>query len=90
MARRPASSGATDDSRQVSPSDVSIVIDELLAEDMDADWIVAEVARRYGGTARYLNGTYELRIAGIVGTCTAGGVGQLKSWQRAAARKIAA
>lgn len=66
-----------------------------------ADHIDIEIAKRQppeiifswlkfiGGRYRFAHGTYEFRIQGVAATCTAGGIGLLRAWQRAAERKIA-
>jgi len=42
----------------------------------------------YGADKRFRGGTDELRFVGALGTCTAGGVGLVQSWLRAAQRKL--
>lgn len=49
------------------------------------DMLVADEGARF----RFSSGAYELRLAGVVGTATAGRKAVLESWMRAALRRIA-
>lgn len=61
------------------------LIGERLSEGLDADFIIADLSR-YGGRARFVHGTFELKLARVTATCTAGGSGLLKAWMNAAQR----
>ncbi|PTW61399.1 hypothetical protein C8N35_102108 [Breoghania corrubedonensis] len=50
--------------------------------------VIGDLVAREGARARFIGGTYELRLSGVAGTCTAGGSGLLQSWCRNAERRI--
>ena len=50
--------------------------------------VIGDLVAREGARTRYNSGTYELRLAGVAGTCTSGGNGLLLSWCRNAERRI--
>lgn len=61
---------------------------KLSGEGLDADFVIADVAKRYSGIARFANGTYELQVCGVAATCTAGGDNLLRAWLRKAAARL--
>ena len=66
------------------------LIEDLLLNEHDAGWVVGQLEQEHGATARFLNGTYELKLAKVAATCTAGGEGLLRAWVRAAQRRLSA
>lgn len=70
-------------------------IELALAERKGVDMIIGALKEQLGARYRFYtryrfySGTYELRALGVSATCTAGGVGLLRAWQRAAERKLA-
>ena len=64
------------------------IVDALLhrgASRDDLDRLVADE----GAVHDFRGGTYVLRLAGVTGSCTAGGTGLLTSWLRAARKCLA-
>ena len=55
----------------------------------DPDVIVELLVAEEKAVHRLKNGTYELRLAGIRGSATAGGDALLRSWLRGAGRTLA-
>lgn len=41
-----------------------------------------------GGTIKFANGTYELKLARVKATCTAGGLNLISAWKRAAEKRL--
>ena len=53
-----------------------------------AETVIGQLVSKEGARTRFIGGTYELRLAGVAGTCTAGGMGLLHSWLANARRRI--
>lgn len=50
--------------------------------------IIAALERDHDARHRFVHGTYELRLARVTATCTAGDAGLLNAWMRAAERQV--
>lgn len=59
---------------------------EMILDNGKGD-VTDRFARVVGGVVKFSHGTYSLRAGGVVGSCTAGGDGVLKSWLRAARKR---
>ena len=64
-------------------------IDAWLGQEPEARLVVNALQLQENANYRLSCGTYELRIAGVRATCTAGCHGLLRNWQEAARRAIA-
>lgn len=53
-----------------------------------AESVIGHLVTNEKARSRFVGGTYELRLAGVAGTCTSGGLGLLQSWCRNASRRI--
>lgn len=62
-------------------------ISDHLAQDYDAAWLLTQIEREFGGKVQFRGGAYELRVAKLTASCTAGGRGLLDAWMRAAQRR---
>jgi len=64
---------------------IAAVIRSWKGEDLKAQRAAIEAG---GGVWRHANGTEELKLAKVKATCTAGGVGLISAWLRAADKKL--
>jgi hypothetical protein len=64
------------------------LIEALEDKGWSAIAIIIDLADSAGARQRFQGGTYELRMAGVAGSCTSGARGLIAAWKRAAARRI--
>lgn len=69
-------------------SDLAMGEESNLASGEVAYLIVSRLKRDEGAAESFTGGAYVLRLAGVAGSCTAGCDGMLRSWLRAAHRKL--
>ncbi len=69
--------------------DLVALIDERRVAKCDGRLVLAELTDRFAARHRFAHGAYELRIAGVTSTSTAGAAGLLTNWQAAARRRLA-
>lgn len=63
-------------------------IDEALEKPGGAARAIRSLCESEGASHQFKSGTYELKLAGVKATCTAGSHGLLRNWQQAARRRV--
>ena len=63
-------------------------IEAIAGDRRSADAVLQDLVDAHGARHRFVCGTHELRLDGVLATCTWGGRGLLNAWMRAARRKL--
>lgn len=63
-------------------------IDEAIEKPGGAARAIRSLTESGRASHQFKSGTYELKLAGVKATCTAGSHGLLRNWQQAARRRI--
>lgn len=89
-ARAPVAADAQPGVSRPAPRDLRALVALIQGylADHDPDWIIGKLMNDEGASCSFAHGTYELKLATVRATCTAGGAGLLKAWMRAAERRL--